>query len=41
MKKIISTKGLLDGRHEAPWTTEAIHNRVDNKLVICYYSSFS
>ena len=40
MKKIISTKGLLDGRHEAPWTTEAIHNRVDNKLVICYRQDY-
>ncbi len=30
----------MDGRHEAPWTTEAIHNRVDNKLVICYRQDY-
>ena len=40
MKKIISTKGLLDGRHDAPWTTEAIHDRVDFKLVVCYRQDY-
>ena len=40
MKKIISTKGLLDGRHEASWTTEAIHERVDSKLMVCYKQDY-
>jgi hypothetical protein len=32
MKKIISTKGLLNGKFDAPWTNTAIHERIDNKL---------
>ena len=36
MKKIISTKGLLSGKFDAPWTNTAIHERIDNKLVYCY-----
>jgi hypothetical protein len=40
MKKIISTKGFLDGRHDATWTTEAIRDRVDFKLVVCYRQDY-
>ena len=36
MKKIISTKGLLNGKFDAPWTNTAIHERIDNKLAYCY-----
>ena len=36
MKKIISTKGLSSGKFDAPWTSTAIHERIDNKLVYCY-----
>lgn len=36
MKKIISTKGLLNGKFDAPWTNTAIHERIDNKLTYCY-----
>ena len=36
MKKIISTKGLLSGHFDAPWTNAAIRERVDNRLVHCY-----
>ena len=36
MKKIISTQGLLYGHYDAPDLSEAIHERVDNKLEICY-----
>ena len=36
MKKIISTKGLLNGKFDAPWTNTAIHERIDNKLEYCY-----
>ncbi len=36
MKKIISTKGLLSGKFDAPWINRAIHERIDNKLVCCY-----
>ena len=36
MKKIISTKGLLNGKFDAPWTNTAIHERIDNKLVYYY-----
>ncbi len=36
MKKIISTKGLLNGKFDAPWTNTAIHERIDNRLVYCY-----
>ena len=40
MKKIVSTNGLLDGRHEASWTTEAIHERVDSKLMVCFRQDY-
>jgi len=36
MKKIISTKGLSSGKFDAPWTSTAIHERIDNGLVYCY-----
>jgi hypothetical protein len=36
MKKIISTKGLSSGKFDAPWTSTAIHERIDNRLVYCY-----
>ena len=36
MKKIISTKGLLNGKFDAPWTNTAIRERIDNKLAYCY-----
>lgn len=36
MKKIISTKGLSSGRFDAPWTSAAIHERIDNRLLYCY-----
>ena len=36
MKKIISTKGLLHGKFDTPWTNTAIHERTDKKLVYCY-----
>ena len=36
MKKIISTRGLLSGKFDAPWTNTAIRERIDNRLVHCY-----
>ena len=36
MKKIISTKGLSSGKFDAPWTSTAIHERIDNRLLYCY-----
>lgn len=36
MKKIISTKGLYSGKFDAPWTSTAIHERIDNRLLYCY-----
>lgn len=40
MKKIISTKGLPDGRYDAPWTVEAIHDRIDFKIAVCYRQDY-
>ena len=40
MKRIISTKGLPDGKHDAPWTVEAIHDRIDFKLAVCYRQDY-
>ena len=36
MKKLVSTQGLLFGHYEDKNLSEAIHERVDNKLEICY-----
>jgi len=36
MKKIISTKGLFSGKFDTPWTSTAIHERIDNRLLYCY-----
>ena len=41
MKKIISTKGLLNGKFDAPSTSTAIHERVDNKLTCCYHQYYN
>lgn len=40
MKRLISTKGLLEGHFDAPWTNTAIHERVDNKLTHCYKQDY-
>lgn len=36
MKKLVSTQGLLYGQYEAPDLSEAINERVNNILEICY-----
>lgn len=40
MKKLISPQGLIDGKYEDPNLSEAIHERVDNKLTVSYRHDF-
>ena len=40
MKKLVSPQGLIDGKYEDPNLSEAIHERVDNKLTVSYRHDF-
>lgn len=40
MQKIITTQGLPDGHYDAPDTSTAIHERIDNRLTACYRQDY-